>query len=804
MKVSLNWLKDYVDIEDLSPSELAEILTRGGVEVEGIVNLSSTIEGVVVGEVVSILPHPQADRLTLCQVKGGNSSLSIVCGAKNMKVGDKVALAPSGARLPNDFRIERVKIRGEWSYGMMCSEVELGLGEDASGIMILPDELKVGENLVTALRLDDHILELNVTPNRPDWLSIIGIAREVAALTNRRIRLPEVKVIEEGEKIGKLTSVTVEAPDLCWRYAGRVISGMKILPSPFWMRRRLESLDVRSINNAVDVTNYCLLEWGQPLHAFDFNLLEGKRIVVKRASPGERFTTLDKVERILDPDTLMICDGIKSIALAGIMGGLNTEVREDTVDLFLESALFNPRSIRKTSKRLGLSTESSQRFEKGVDPQGVIHALNRAAQLICQLGGGKVAQGYLDLSSAYVPLPSRISLTVKRVSHILGTTIEREEMKSCLERLGLNPVKGEQQDMFEVVSPSFRMDLKQPIDVIEEIARIYGYDRIPSRVPSHTLSFKGRPSFQIFEEKVKRVMRTQGFNEVITYSFISPREIEALNLPSSDPRTQALEILNPLSEAQSVMRTTLIPGLLSTMRRNIYQKNYDLKIFEMGRVFIRKEEGHLPAEKRMLAGLITGLRSGEVWNIPKEDADFYDIKGCLEGMLEELNIQRFQFLRPPNVPYLHPGKSCSLFIGDENIGILGEVYPDLLSYYDLDKRAVIFEINLDSLQQFSERLRYYKPLSKYPPVYRDIALIIREEMSAEEVKSALMGLNIDLVEEVSLFDFYQGKPIPEGEKGLAYRIKYQAYDRTLTDEEVNLVHGKITSFLRQELGVEIR
>jgi len=803
MKVSINWLKDYVDINDLSHSELAEILTKGGIEVEGIVHLSPGIEGVVVGEVVSILPHPHADKLTLCQVRGGNSSLPIVCGARNVKVGDKVALALSGAKLPNDFKIECVKIRGEWSYGMMCSETELGLGDDTSGIMILPEELKVGDDLITALKLDDHILELNVTPNRPDWLSIIGIAREVAALTDRRLRLPGVKVIEKGEKIGQLTSVAVEAPDLCWRYTGRVITGTEIRPSPFWMRRRLESLGIRAINNAVDVTNYCLLEWGQPLHVFDFDLLEGKRIVVKRATPGERFVTLDKEERILDHDALMICDGVKSVALAGIMGGLNTEVRRDTVNLFLESALFNPQLIRKTSKRLGISTESSQRFERGVDPHGVLHAINRAAQLIFQLGGGQVAQGCLDVSSDYLPLPSHISVTVEKVNRILGTTIEKEKMKSYLDRLGINPEEDEQ-GKIGVVSPSFRMDLEQPIDVIEEIARIHGYDNIPSHLPSRNPSFKGQHPFYIFEERVKRIMRANGFQEVITYSFISPHEIEALKFPSSDPHTQVLTILNPLSEDQSVMRTTLIPSLLSTMRRNIYQKNYNVKIFEMGKIYIRERGGHLPTEKRMLAGLITGLRSGEVWNVQKEDVDFYDIKGCIESIMEEFNIKDFQFLSPQSISYLHPGKSCSLFIRDENIGVLGEIHPEVLSYYDLDTCALIFEIDLDSLNQFSENPRYHKPLSKYPPVYRDIALIVNSEVKAEEVRYALMGLKINLVEEVSLFDFYQGKPIPEGKKGLAYRIKYQAYDRTLTDEEVNVLHDKITSFLIEELGVEIR
>ena len=803
MKISFNWLKEYVNIDDLSPSELADILTRGGIEVEGIAGCSPSIEGVVVGEVVSVLPHPNADRLTLCQVKGGNSPLPIVCGAKNMKAGDKVPLALSGATLPNDFKIERVKIRGEWSSGMMCSEVELGLGEDTSGIMILPSELQVGENLITALKLDDYILELNITPNRPDWLSMIGIAREVAALTNRNMRLPDIAVVEKGESIERITSVTIEAPDLCWRYTGRVITGTKIMLSPFWMRRRLESLGVRAINNAVDVTNYCMLEWGQPLHAFDFDLLGGRRIVVKRAEPGEQFATLDSVERELDPDTLMICDGERAVAIGGIMGGLNTEVRQETVNLFIESALFNPRSIRRTSKKLGLSTEASQRFERGIDPQGVVHAVDRAAFFISQLGSGQIAQGYVDASTPNVPLPSRITVTVGRVNQLLGTAIEKEEIKNCLKRLELSPVEREQGTL-ELVAPSFRLDLKQPIDLVEEVARIHGYDHIPSRLPSHTLAFKGQSPPQLFEEKVRRVMRACGFQEVITYSFVDPGEIDALRLPASDPRTHALKIMNPLSEAQSVMRTTLIPGLLSTMRRNIYQKNYDLKLFEMGKVFIQEEKGRLPKEKRMASVLITGLRSGEVWHMPKEEVDFYDIKGCMEAMLEELNIRDVQFAPPRDVPFLHPGKSGMLTIGGKCIGILGEVHPELLSYYDLHKRALIFEVDGDALYQCSESTRYFRPLSKYPPIYRDIALIINQEVTAERVKSAIQGLSLDLVEEVSLFDFYQGKPVPEGKKSLAYRIKYQAYDRTLTDEEVNLFHGKVTSFLIKELGVEVR
>lgn len=803
MRISYNWLREYVEIEDFTPFEIAEILTRGGLEVEEIKQLLPEIEGVVVGEVLSVNPHPNAEKLTLCMVRGNHSPLSIVCGAKNVKPGDKVPLALAGAKLPGNLKIETIKIRGEWSYGMLCSESELGLGEDSTGIMVLPEDLRVGEDIVDALGLKDYILEIKVTPNRSDWLSIIGIAREMAALTNRKIRLPEWKVIEDGESIVELASVEVKAPELCWRYLGRVIMGTTIRPSPFWLKRRLESLGIRSINNIVDITNYCLLEWGQPLHAFDFDLLEEKKIIVKCANPGEKFITLDNVVRTLDSDALMICDGRRSVAIAGIMGGLNTEISENTVNLFLESALFNPVSIRKTSRKLSLSTESSQRFERGVDPDGVGVALDRAAYLILKMGGGRVARGRLEVSTPHVPVSPNVPLSIRKVNTLLGIELKKETIIDYLKRLEINLTKSDK-DYLEFLPPSYRLDLRYPVDLIEEIARLYGYDNIPSHVSSLRSSFKKVNPFQIFESKLKKVLCYQGFQELITYSFISQKELEILNLSPSDYRIQVLKIRNPLSENQAVMRTTLIPGLLSAMRKNVYQKNYHMRLFEIGKVFIQSDKDLLPVEKRMLGGLISGLRGGETWNIPKEEVDFYDIKGYLENVLEEFNILKVHFVRPCSISFLHPGKSSHIYIGNEKLGFLGEVHPKVLSHYDVNQRVFIFEIDCDLLYQYSENPRYYKPLSKYPPVYRDIALIVPEDLNAEKIKEAIESYIPDLIKEVFLFDFYKGKPIPEGKKSLAFRIKYQAFDRTLTDEEINHLHSELASFLRRELGVEFR
>ncbi len=802
MQVSLNWLKEYISI-NLNPKELSDLLTMTGIEVENVVKTGDKLDGVVVGEIISLSPHPNADKLSLCTVETGSGTCHIVCGANNIKPGDKAPLAIVGTQLPSGVSIKKAKIRGELSQGMLCSETELALGNDESGIMILSPEAKVGQPINLALGLEDYILEISLTPNRPDCLSIIGIARQIAAFTQQTVRLPTINIKEKGEDINQLTSVTVEDPDLCPRYSARIISQVTIGPSPFWMRRRLESCGIRSVNNVVDATNYLLLEMGQPLHAFDLELLDEKRIVVKRSTPGEHFTTLDNKERILPKNSLMICDGLKPVALAGIRGGLNTEVSAKTKTILLESAYFTPSGILRTSKKMGIRTESSQRFEKGVDPQGVTIALNRAAQFIAELAGGEVNPGYIDNHPNPIAPPPTINLSTKRTNAILGTTFTKDEIRKTLSGLAFT-VNDSDEDQLTAIPPSYRVDVKESIDLIEEVAQLSGYDKISATLPPTPNHPQKEDKSLLLEKKSKDNLTQQGYNEIITYSFISPAELKCLNLPAQDHRMKMLKILNPLSEDQSTMRTTLIPGLLTTMRKNIHQKNLDLKLFEIGQVFLVQEKDELPQERKMLAALATGLYQEESWNIEKRDVDFYDLKGCLENLLEELHVTNYSFSLCQDIPFLHTYKALSIIVNREKVGIMGETHPQLLENFQLPQKAYIFELSLSPLLPHFSEYGGFHHLPKYPPVYRDIALVIDEKTSAQNVYNIIYKFKNKFIEEIRIFDYYKGKSIPEGKKSLAYRLKYQAYDHTLTDIEVNALHEELAKTLYQQLGAEIR
>ncbi len=802
MQVSFNWLKDYISI-DLDPEELADLLTMAGIEVENVVKIGDGLDGVVVGQITAVNPHPKADKLSLCNVDTGSDTCSIVCGATNIKPGDKVPLAQIGTKLSSGITIKKAKIRGELSQGMLCSETELALGNDESGIMILPSNTKVGQLVAPALGLEDYILEVSLTPNRPDCQSIIGIARQVAAFTHQTVSLPTINIKEKGEDINQLTSVTIEDPDLCPRYSARIISQVTIGSSPFWMRRRLESCGIRSINNVVDATNYLLLEMGQPLHAFDLELLDQEKIVVKRSTPGESFTTLDGKERTLPEDAIMICDGSKPIALAGIMGGLNTEVSAKTTTILLESAYFTPAGILRTSKKMGIRTESSQRFEKGVDPHGVTVALNRAAQMIAELSGGEVNPGYIDNYPRPITPPPSINLSTRRTNAILGTNFTRDEIKQTLKDLSFT-VHDSDEDQLTAIPPSYRVDIKESIDLIEEVAQLSGYDKITATLPPTPSYPEKEDKSLLLEKKAKDSLNQQGYHEIITFSFISPVELNCLNLPPQDHRLKTLKILNPLTEEQSIMRTTLIPGLLTTMKKNIYQKNLDLRLFEVGQVFLMQEKDKLPQEKKMLAALATGLYQEETWNREKRDIDFYDLKGCLENFLKELHITDYSFSPCSDSSLLHPFKALNLIINREIVGILGETHPQLLENFQLSQKAYLFEISLPPLlPHFSEHGKFHQ-LPKYPPVYRDIALVVDETISAQNVYDTIYKFKNKFIEEIRIFDYYKGKSIPEGKKSLAYRLKYQAYDHTLTDIEVNALHEELAKTLYQQLGAEIR
>jgi phenylalanyl-tRNA synthetase beta chain len=801
MRVSYNWLQEYVDCE-LAPAELADLLTMAGLEVEGIEEVGSELTGVVIAQISSITPHPQAERLSLCRVMVGTEAYPIVCGARNMKEGDKVALALVGAELPGGMKIQKAQIRGERSEGMLCSEAELGLSSSADVIMILPADAPVGTPLSDFLKVRDHILEVTLTPNRGDCLSMIGVAREVAALTGSRFHPPTPQLREGNTRIEDAVRVSVLDPDLCPRYSARFITGVQIAPSPFWLRNRLERAGVRSINNVVDVTNYVMLEYGQPLHAFDFDLLEGGEIVVKRATEGETFVTLDEVERILDKDTLMICDAARPVAIAGVMGGLNSEIRDNTSRVLLESAYFSPGGTRRTSKALGLQTESSYRFERGIDPEGVLDAALQATALIAQLAGGEVARGTIDCYPTPIPRPE-IRLRLPKVFSLLGMPLEREEVHGILRHLHMQ-VKNNKGEEWVVVPPTYRGDITREIDLVEEIGRLTGYDRIPVQTPKMWVLPLRKDRQEEMEKRAKNALVALGFSEVITYSFIPPQSLETLRLSPHDPRLHPLALLNPLAEGQSVMRTILLPGLLETARYNLSYNNTNLKIFELREVYHPQKGEKLPQERRPLAGLAMGNIAEEGWNVPPQKVDFYYVKGCVEHVLTALRSPAPTFSRSEEIPYLHPGKGAVVTVGGVDIGTVGELHPAVAEAFELPPDVLVFEIDLPTLAERFWSEVTFAPLPRFPSVDRDVAVVVDEGTSAEELRELIQGVDNACIESVEVFDCYRGDPIPSGRKGMAFRVRYRSGERTLTDEEVNEFHQEVLKQLQTVPALTIR
>ena len=802
MKVSLNWLKDYVDIR-IEIKDLIDLLTMAGLEVEGATLTGEGFDKIVVADIDSIRKHPGADRLSLVDVKTDREKYSVVCGATNIREGQKVPLALTGARLLNGMEIKRSKIRGVASEGMLCSETELGLGADGSGIMILPSVLPSGAPLGEALGLKDTLLDISITPNRPDCLCVIGVAREIAALTHQKMRYPLVSLSEAGEEIHRKTSVTTLDPDLCPRYVARMIEGVKIGPSPYWMRNRLEKVGIRSINNVVDVTNYVMMEYGQPLHAFDFEFLEEGRIVVRRAKDGEEFVTLDGMKRTLTGEMLMICDGVKPVAIAGVMGGLNSEISDATKIVLLESAYFDPASNRETSKKTGLETEASYRFGRGIDYGGCVSAANRATQLIQELAGGRIVEGVVDVYPSPVK-PHPIRLRVPRTRQILGTEISAKDVETYLKDLELE-VGAENEDVFLVTPPPFRRDLEREIDLIEEVARMDGYEKIPITLPKSPPSPAKLGKELLLERKALEVLIHHGYHEVVNYSFTSPSCWDLIGLLPDDPKRQHLRILNPLSEDLSVMRTTLLPGLLETARYNVSRKILNLKLFELRKVFSPGKGEGLPGEVKCLAGLAMGADRDLHWASAPRPIDFYDIKGCVEDLLEALQIEGVKCRKGGDpIPFLHPGRAARVLFGEEVLGVLGEAHPQVLERYEIPGRAYFFQIDFEQLVKRAGEGKWLRPLPRFPAVYRDLSLVIDDTLEVEEVVEAIRAFQHPFIEEVTLFDIYRGPPIPEGKNGVSFRIRYQANDRTLTDEEVNQDHEKLISRLKDIFKVELR
>jgi len=794
MKASLSWLSQYVSI-DMDASDLAEALTMAGLEVDSVTDRYEYLNTVLVGRIVEIVPHPNAQRLTVCKVDTGDRLFPVVCGAPNVAVNMLAPLALPGTQFLDGTVLNKTTIRGETSEGMLCSEVELGLGNDRSGILSLDSSLEVGRKFPQALSLSDPVFEIDLTPNRPDCLCILGIAREIAAIQNISLTYPDIPVMETDGEIADHTSVTIEAPDHCPRYAARLLTGIAVAPSPFWLQDRLNSVGLRPINNIVDVTNFVMMEMGQPLHAFDFDRLAENRIVVRTATIGEAFTTLDGKERELTNEMLMICDGEKPVAVGGVMGGLNSEIGASTQRVLIESAYFNPPSIRKTAKKLSLGTDASHRFERGVDPESTVKALDRAARLMVDVSDGKLISGAID---AHPKKSSRnkVMLSVNRTNRFLGTDLSQETMIKLLESIEFE-VNIDDAATLTVVHPSFRVDIQRPVDLMEEIARLSGYNDIPTTFPPISAGTK-LPSRDLdIRNNILRIMTGFGFTEAINYSFMNELSCDKLRLPADDYRRRVVKIFNPLTEDQTAMRTSLIPGLLETMHRNASQQIRDLKLFETGKVFINNSREELPDEVEILAGLWTGLRKPVSWHSAPEECGYYDIKGVVEGLFHALKIRNVRYSRMPDdlCFYMRPGHTAQIRINHTIVGWVGEINDVVLDHFDLKQTAFIFELDVNRLSHHITELQQARSISKYPAISRDITLIIDKSIESGDLLIKIREFDEALVESIELFSVFEGDPIPAGKKSVSVRITYRSIKETLQDEAINQLHKDITDRL---------
>lgn len=797
MKVSFNWLQEFVEIAQ-TPVELAQHLTMSGLEVEGIEEIRAAFKKMVVGRITAITSLGEG--LSLCRVDVGKSTVPILSSAPNLFVGAMVPVALPGAHLPDGRQIEEVLIRGERSVGMLCSEKELGLGEDSTGILMLDEEATPGVDLSQALNLNDHLFQVAVTPNRGDCLSHWGIAREIAAVMGGSLHLRAAKPREGGPPIRGLTSVTVDARDLCPRYAARVIQGVTIGLSPFWLRRRLTLSGFRPINNVVDATNYVLLEMGQPLHAFDHHKLAEGRIVVRRAAGGERIVTLDGLDRSLDPGMLVIADALRPVAIAGVMGGAATEVSVETRNLLLESALFQPVSIRRTARALGINTESSYRFERGVDPEGIVRALDRVAQLIVEVAGGQVARGVLDLQVKR-PRPSPLLVRVDRVGQILGTSLREAEITRLLKRVQCR-VRRRGPRVLAVSAPPHRLDLGREIDMIEEVARLKGIDQLPTTLPGGQIRPGKATPFTGIERQMRLLLTGCGFQETVNFGFTREELFDKLCLGSGDFRRHFVRIRNPLG-GDAVLRSLLLPSLLENLVLNESRGRRDIQIFEIARIFRTRPGAAEPIEGRAVGVLAAGDRFPAWWGTKSASVDFYDLKGVLEALGRIFGVS-ISLRARREIPYLHPGRQAKVALGDEELGWMGELHPEVVRSFDLKTGGVAMEIDLDLLDRQRRPPEKYKLLPRYPAVFRDMAVVVSERTPAAEIEAAILRTGGALVESAVLFDVYRGKPVPEGKKSIAFSIQYRAADRTLTDEEVVTIHGRIQEALERDLGGVLR
>ena len=818
MKVSLKWLKDYVDIK-LAPQELAERLTMAGSEVKGIETVGGTWDNVVVGEVIALNPHPDADRLRLATVDLGTRQVTTVCGAPNIALGQKVTFAHVGAKLMDPHTgqvavVKPAKIRGVVSEGMVCSEKELGISENHEGILVLPPEAPIGA--AVGAYLGDVVLDLDITPNRPDCLSVIGVAREVAALTGESLHVPKVRYEETEKSIDSAASVDIVDSDLCPRYCASLISGVRIAPSPDWLQQRLSSCGMRPINNVVDITNYVMLEYGQPLHAFDYDKLNGQQIIVRRARNGETITTLEGSKRTLNSDILVIADKGEAVAVAGVMGGLDSEVTDRTDTILLESANFSQAAIRRSCSHLQFQSEASVRFDKGLNSELPLVPLKRATQLLLELAGGKSAKGVIDVypgksKSEFIPLTTR---EVKRLS---GLKVSIDGILKVLKALGFECREGDSSSQIFVSAPYWRSDTKCSADLVEEVVRIIGYDRVPmtrlgSPLPPQKpkLSLEARQSE--LKDKLRNILTGFGFQEILTYSLVSLEKLQKVS-PQLEIKIPPLKVANPMTREQEYLRTSLRAGLLGALAHNHKFEQAGVRLFEIGKVFLpqhhhviasetrQSQEGReLPQEKEMLCAVLGGARAELSWQADKEMVDFFDAKGVVENLLDQLGLKAS--FKNSDDEGLYLERRADVIVADGKVGTVGDVQSKVAQAFELSNTVCLMEIDLEKLLTKIAGIKEYRSIPRFPSVTRDIALVIDEQMSYRRVNEIIQSF--PLVTKVTLFDLYRGEQIREGKKSFAIRIVYQSSSHTLTDEEVDQTQKQMLARLHQELGATLR
>lgn len=814
MKASLTWMKDYVPVDTTKPAqELADVLTQAGIPVEDVISMAPGLKKIFTGKITEITKHPDADKLQVCQVAclddktGEEITKQIVTAATNVAVGQVVPVAYHKSRLADGTEIKKGKLRGEVSDGMFCSVAELGIPKDmvmpgeGEGIYILPEGTPIGMDIRDAVMLNDTVYEFELTPNRADCFSMIGLSREFAVLTNAQNTEPTVKVNENGTDVNDMVKIGIDDAELCSRFLARVIGNVKVGPSPLWLQNRLRNGGIRPINNVVDVTNYVMLEYGQPMHAYDYDKVAGHQLTARAAKAGEALKTLDGTDRELTTDMLVIADANGPVGVAGVMGGLDSEVTEATTTIILESAVFKGSSIRRTARALGMRSEASGRFERGVNAEYSPVALDRAAQLLQELMEDiTVAKGVVDVYPA--PAEARtVSFTVAAVNSYLGTDISAERMQEILTTLSFTWTQDG--DVITVGVPSWRGDVTVMPDIAEEVARIYGYDFIPNTTPWANLNSGTMSDKKLLTKAIRQTLVTQGLSEIITFSFMHTDSLKKLLIPETDSRYQAVPILNPITEEFPVMRTTLIPSMLDTAARNLAQKNHDLWLFEAGAVYEPKALPitELPVEKYHVSGFMMGKTTDLQWAQPQRDTDFYDVKGVLEAVLKELRIEAT--IERSKETYLHPGVSAQYVVDGTVIATLGEVHPQVMKAYDLPGKAYLFDIDVTAILGLTRGQLRYQGISKFPGTARDLAIVAPKTVSSEAISQVIYEKGGQYLERAFVFDVYEGAHIEEGHRSLAYNLSFRSNEGTLTDEDIQPAIDDILAALA-ELGCKLR